>query len=93
MAKIFHPLLAYYNMTRSHMERGHLPPIREVAEEAPTLDRDQIIVRSHVGGLMKSFERKVACLDWPRRIAPHLLENRLGLQAVYRFCSEHCCDD
>ena len=50
----------YYTSVRSHMERGHLPPIREVPEEVPKLDRDQIIVRSYVGGLIKSFERKVA---------------------------------
>ena len=50
----------YYNKTRSHMERGHLPPIREAPEEVPKLDRDQIIVRSYVGGLVKSFERKAA---------------------------------
>jgi len=41
------------------MERDHLPPIRE-AEEVPTLDRDQIVVRSYVGGLVKSFERRAA---------------------------------
>lgn len=52
--------VAYYNRTRSHMERGHLPPIREAPEEVPKLDRDQIIVRSYVGGLVKSFERKAA---------------------------------
>ena len=45
---------------RAHMERDHLPPIREAPEEVPKLDRDQIIVRSYVGGLVKSFERKAA---------------------------------
>lgn len=50
----------YYNTTRSHMERGHLPPIQVAPEEVPKLDRDQIIVRSYVGGLVKSFERKAA---------------------------------
>ncbi|MBC8116888.1 MAG: transposase [Candidatus Saccharimonas sp.] len=50
----------YYNKTRSHMERGHLPPIREAPEDIPKLDRDQIIVRSYVGGLVKSFERRAA---------------------------------
>jgi len=29
-------------------------------EEVPKLDRDQIVVRSFVGGLVKSFERKAA---------------------------------
>ena len=50
----------YYNKTRSHMERGHLPPIREALEEVRKLDRDQILIRSYVGGLVKSFERKAA---------------------------------
>ena len=50
----------YYNKTRSHMERGHLPPIREAPDEVPKLDREQIVVRSHVGGLVKSFERRAA---------------------------------
>jgi len=36
----------------------HLPPIREM--QVPTLDRDQIVVRSYVGGLVKSFERRAA---------------------------------
>ena len=52
--------VAYYYTTRSHMERGHLPPVREVPDEVPKLDRDQIIVQSYVGGLVKSFERKAA---------------------------------
>jgi len=52
--------VAYYNTRRSHMVRGHLPPIREVPEEVPKLDRDQIVVRSYVGGLVKSFERRAA---------------------------------
>lgn len=50
----------YYNKTRSHTERDHLPPIREVPVEVPKIDRDQIVVRSYVGGLVKSFERKAA---------------------------------
>ena len=50
----------YYNRTRSHMERGNLPPIQEVPEEVLKLERDQIIVRSYVGGLVKSFERRAA---------------------------------
>ena len=47
----------YYNTRRSHMERDHLPPIREAPDEVPTLDRDQIVVQSYVGGLVRSFER------------------------------------
>ena len=35
----------YYNKIRSHMEREHLPPIRDIPEEVPKLDRDQIIIR------------------------------------------------
>ncbi|MBI1346272.1 DDE-type integrase/transposase/recombinase [bacterium] len=52
--------VAYYNTTRSHMERGHLPPVTEMPEEVSTLDRSQIAVRSYVGGLVKSFERIAA---------------------------------
>ena len=51
---------SYYNTRRAHMERDHLPPIREAPEEVSKLDRDQIVVRSYVGGLVKSFERKAA---------------------------------
>jgi len=50
----------YYNHRRSHMERDHLPPVREEPEEVATLKRDQIEVKSYVGGLVKSFERKTA---------------------------------
>ena len=51
---------SYYNTKRSHMERDHLPPIREAPEEVETISIDQIEVRRYVGGLSKSFERKVA---------------------------------
>ena len=51
---------SYYNTRRAHMERDHLPPIGEAPEEVLKLDRDQIVVRSYVGGLVKSFERKAA---------------------------------
>ena len=50
----------YYNTRRSHMERDHLPPIREEPDEVETLKPDQIEVKSYVGGLIKSFERKAA---------------------------------
>jgi putative transposase len=50
----------YYNNQRSHMERDWLPPIRKVPDEIDTLKMDQIEVKSYVGGLVKSFERKVA---------------------------------
>ena len=52
--------VAYYNTIRSHTERSHLPPVHSVPDEVPKLDRDQIMVRSYVGGLVKSFERKAA---------------------------------
>jgi hypothetical protein len=42
------------------MERDHLPPIRDVTKEVGTLKLDQIDVKSYVGGLVKSFERKAA---------------------------------
>jgi putative transposase len=51
----------YYNTARSHTEREHLPPVRvAIPEEIPDLPRDDITVRSYVGGLVKSFERKAA---------------------------------
>ncbi|MCH8047268.1 MAG: hypothetical protein IID44_26500 [Planctomycetes bacterium] len=49
-----------YNTRRSHMERGNLPPIRDVPDEVSTLTMDQIEVKSYVGGLVKSFERRAA---------------------------------
>ena len=42
------------------MEREHLPPIRKAPDEVITLTRDKIEVRSYVGGLVQSFERKAA---------------------------------
>ena len=50
----------YYNTVRSHMERDHLPPRRDVPDEIETLELDQIEINSHVGGLVKSFARKAA---------------------------------
>ena len=50
----------YYNTVRSHMERDHLPPVREEPEEVETLSMEQIEIKSYVGGLVKSFERKAA---------------------------------
>ncbi len=50
----------YYNTRRSHMERDHLPPIRDVPDEVKTLTMDQIEVKSHIGGLVQSFERTAA---------------------------------
>ncbi len=48
----------YYNHRRSHMERDWSPPIREEPDEVEALKLDQIEVKSYVGGLIKSFERK-----------------------------------
>ena len=42
------------------MERDHLPPVREEPEEVEALTMDQIEVKSYVGGLVRSFERKAA---------------------------------
>jgi putative transposase len=51
----------YYNGCRSHMERGHLPPLRgEEPAEVSTLQLHEIEVKSYVGGLVKAFERKAA---------------------------------
>ena len=50
----------YYNHHRSHSERDHLPPIRSIPAECELVEIDQINVRSHVGGLVKSFERRAA---------------------------------
>ena len=50
----------YYNTPPSHMDREHLPPIRDLPAEVPKLDRDPIIIRPYVGGLVKSFKRRAA---------------------------------
>ncbi len=50
----------YYNHHRSHMERDHLPPIRELPDNVETIALDELEVRSYVGGLVKSFDRKAA---------------------------------
>ena len=43
------------------MERDHLPPVRHVEpEEVETLKLNEVVVKSHVGGLVKSFERRAA---------------------------------
>lgn len=50
----------YYNRHRAHASRDHLPPIREVPTEVASLSIQQVTTRSHVGGLVKSFERRAA---------------------------------
>ena len=52
--------MEYYNTRRAHMERDPLPPIRDVPKEVETLTMEQIEVKSYVGGLVRSFERKAA---------------------------------
>ena len=52
--------VAYYNTARSHMERDNLPPVGKPPDDIDTVKLDQIDVKSYVGGLVKSFERKVA---------------------------------
>lgn len=42
------------------MVREHLPLVREKPKEVMQIDRDQVVVRSYVGGLVKSFERRAA---------------------------------
>jgi len=42
------------------MERDHLAPQRDVPVEIETLPLDRVEVKSYVGGLLKSFKRKVA---------------------------------
>ena len=38
-----------------------LTPVREVPDEVATLKLSEIEIKSYVGGLVKSFERKAAC--------------------------------
>ena len=48
------------DMSRSSMVRDHLPPICDEPVEVASLKLDQVEVRSHVGGLVKSFARRAA---------------------------------
>lgn len=49
-----------YKHHRLRSSRESLPPIRHIPDEVETIQLDQIVVKSHVGGLVKSFERKAA---------------------------------
>ena len=61
MGYLISEFVTYYNTTRSHMARETLPPVRgSEPEEVATLKMNEVVVRSHVGGLVKSFERKAA---------------------------------
>lgn len=51
---------SYYNEHRSHMERKHLPPLGSTPPEVPSLSSSQVVAKTHVGGLVHSFERKAA---------------------------------
>jgi hypothetical protein len=57
---VFAEFLQHDNTTRLNLVRDHLPPIREEPDEVATLKLDQVEVRSHVGGLVKSFRRTAA---------------------------------
>ena len=50
----------YCNLRRAHSSRDSLPPIRDLPEEVATLKMEHIEVKSYVGGLVTSFERKAA---------------------------------
>ena len=52
--------VAYFNEHRSHSSRDNLPPLGKIPDEVATVRLDQIQVKSHVGGLVKSFERRAA---------------------------------
>jgi len=52
--------LTYYNRHRAHSARESLPPIRTVPEEVDTVPLGEVEVKSDVGGLVKSFERRAA---------------------------------
>jgi len=53
--------VTYYNQHRAHSEREHLPPVRSAEPETiETLQLDDVVVTSYVGGMVKSFERKAA---------------------------------
>ena len=60
LAYLLAEFVAYYNTTRSRMVRDHWPPVREEPDEVASLKLDQVEVKSHVGGLVKSFARKAA---------------------------------
>ena len=51
---------SYYNERRSHSERDNLPPRRKILDEVEFIPHDEIEVKSYVGGLVKSFERRAA---------------------------------
>ncbi len=50
----------YYNTTRAHSAREGLPPIRVIPDEVDSVSIDQVTTKTHVGGLITSFERRAA---------------------------------
>jgi hypothetical protein len=52
--------VTYYNHHRAHSARESLPPVRYIPDENETVQLDEVVVKSHVGGLVKSFERRAA---------------------------------
>ena len=50
----------YFNEKRSHSSRGNLPPLSDPPAHATTVEPDQLEVRSYLGGLVHSFERRAA---------------------------------
>jgi putative transposase len=52
--------VAYFNNQRAHSSRSNLPPLAETPDEIQTITMEQIEVKSYVGGLVKSFERRSA---------------------------------
>ena len=71
---------SYYNTRRWHMEREHLPPVRQEPEEVNTLKLDQVEVKSYVGGLVKSFDRKAP--------SPPQATERPGCGSVAACCDQ-----
>ena len=48
-------------MTFNHIERDYLPRVRSAEPEVvETVKLSEVVIKSHVGGLVKSFERKAA---------------------------------
>jgi putative transposase len=51
----------YYNTHRAHSSHAHLPPTCfDPPPEYKTIKLDEIITREHLGGLIKSYERRAA---------------------------------
>ena len=50
----------YYNRIRSHSSRECLPPVSTIPVEIDSLNVEQVTQKTHVGGLITSFESKAA---------------------------------